>query len=521
MKDFIKDILNKIKELGIKKVLLRILIIIIIIIIVIFIYSIIEKKLFKREVENNNYTSVKEFESVREVAVYLGCDYIKEEELKDQDYSKKIYLKFNKGLYSGNVSNEEFFQKLAIYTANVLDFSNFIFIDESQNITIEVICDKEEKVVKHIKINGDANYYADKESRKNLDSFKNTNISDITINSDIINNLIKNNWVERKVSFGTKESSLDDYDIYFDEGIKVKRIGDKVFNVVFTERYSKEIVNNLKVGVSFENVKKSLGQPIIEDSSIIGYKGEKIYIFFEKDEVSIYRVEDSKNEEFCNIVQQIKNGEDIRKVASNLTDIWSDYDEYSVSGNQINITYSLRGVKFQYNVSDKQGIILYKNYTGYVENNKTLTEISKDELPSNIYIDKNYDLVVLKEQVRAESRKNYAYYDSQNKTQTTNEIVTKYSNKFYYTQVNQNGVKIQKFICIDKQYPDYELNLNINSYMWIDDYRYMYSIKNEGIYILDLKTRKTSTVVEGKENFDFKEYNSNELKYDDKTITIK
>ena len=82
-------------------------------------------------------------------------------------------------------------------------------------------------------------------------------------------------------------------------------------------------------------------------------------------------------------------------------------------------------------------------------------------------------------------------------------------------------MKIQKFICIDKQYPDYELSLNINSYMWIDDYRYMYSIKNEGIYILDLKTRKTSTVVEGKENFDFKEYNSNELKYDDKTITIK
>ena len=520
MKDFIKDILNKIKELGIKKVLLRILIIIIIII-VIFIYSIIEKKLFKREVENNNYTSVKEFESVREVAVYLGCDYIKEEELKDQDYSKRIYLKFNKGLYSGNVSNEEFFQKLAIYTANVLDFSNFIFIDESQNITIEVICDKEEKVVKHIKINGDANYYADKESRKNLDSFKNTNISDITINSDIINNLIKNNWVERKVSFGTKESSLDDYDIYFDEGIKVKRIGDKVFNVVFTERYSKEIVNNLKVGVSFENVKKSLGQPIIEDSSIIGYKGEKIYIFFEKDEVSIYRVEDSKNEEFCNIVQQIKNGEDIRKVASNLTDIWSDYDEYSVSGNQINITYSLRGVKFQYNVSDKQGIILYKNYTGYVENNKTLTEISKDELPSNIYIDKNYDLVVLKEQERMYVTSNYTYREELRKSNTNEENLKRFSNEYYLCIDTKDNIQTQKFICINKEYPDLELNLNINSYTWVDDYRYMYSIKNEGVYILDLRTRKISIVVKGTGNFDFKEYNSNVLKYDDKTITIK
>ena len=79
-----------------------------------------------------------------------------------------------------------------------------------------------------------------------------------------------------------------------------------------------------------------------------------------------------------------------------------------------------------------------------------------------------------------------------------------------------------KFISTNKEYADSELdeNLVINSYIWKDDFNFIYSIKNEGIYSYDCQTRKIKKLITGNEDFEIQSIENNKLKYDDKEIDI-
>ena len=97
-----------------------------------------------------------------------------------------------------------------------------------------------------------------------------------------------------------------------------------------------------------------------------------------------------------------------------------------------------------------------------------------------------------------------------------------YSNKFYAIkeELSSNTYAI-KFISIDNTSPNSELRENINYYIWIDDYNFVYSITGKGLYVYNAKTKKYGTLIEGQEKFELKEYSNNILKYDDKSVKLK
>ena len=132
------------------------------------------------------------------------------------------------------------------------------------------------------------------------------------VQSTELNSLIKGSWYETSTKFGTKESTLENYDIYFEEGIKVRTIQGRIFNIVFTERYSSNIVNDIKVTETQEKIIQKLGEPNYQyqndsnDTNMIGYKGKDFYIFFSNHEVSVYRVETIRqDQEFVQLLSLI------------------------------------------------------------------------------------------------------------------------------------------------------------------------------------------------------------------------
>lgn len=514
------NLIDRLKKIGIKKIVIIILTVVVVFITISVITRAIQDKVMENKVKNKTYTSMADFESVQEVVIYMGGKYISEEDKGDTRY---IYLDFNKDLYEENGnSNKVFFENIASYIAYVLKYKNFVMIDDSRKITIEIGCDKEAKQFKTMIINGNNNYFAEEDAKRQLDKYTETNNTELNINSNIINQLIKNDWNPSKVKFGTKESMFEKYEIYFDEGIEVKTVGNKVFNIVLTDKYTETIVNNIKVGESFENIKKTLGTPTFEQTNIIGYQNNDIYIFFGKDEVSIYRNEKNENEEFVKLINKLNEETDINKIANELTDIWSDHDEYINEGNAIKITYSLRGVQLTYNTSSKNGIILYNNYVGKIKDNKTLKDISKDEIPQNVYIDATNNLIFIGEQIRASKIGELQYRSSLQMNNNNDNGLNKKSNQFNYYIGYENNIRVAKFYNENKDYPKTELEADINSYMWFDDYRFIYSVKNDGIYVYDLKTRNSKKLIDGSEDFTFKSYESNVLKYDnDKTLEFK
>ena len=82
---------------------------------------------------------------------------------------------------------------------------------------------------------------------------------DMNINSQELQNLINNSWISSRVVFGSKDGRYNKYDIYFDEGIEVRTVSKKVYNIVFTEKYKKEVVAGIKVGASLDAIKERFG----------------------------------------------------------------------------------------------------------------------------------------------------------------------------------------------------------------------------------------------------------------------
>ena len=113
------------------------------------------------------------------------------------------------------------------------------------------------------------------------------------------------------------------------------------------------------------------------------------------------------------------------------------------------------------------------------------------------------------------------YYCSMQISENEDSTFNISSNKVDYYISQDNNRKVVKFFSKDGQFPKLEIEEEINSFMWIDDYRFLYSVSNKGIYVYNPRMRTKEIIKEGKKDFNFKEYESGILKYDEQTINKK
>lgn len=387
---------------------------------------------------------------------------------------------------------------------------------------VGIILNRENVVpVSKIKENSNIN---DEEDSGNV--YKVTKITKMDIKSREINRLITNKWVTKNVDFGSQESIYEDYDIYFDEGLEVKTISQKVFNIVFTEKYNGNILDNINVNTPLQEIIKILGKPSFGDvdSKLIGYRGEDIYIFFTEKEASVYRVEkDTEKKEFIELLKKFEQDRDVWNLGNSLTDLWQDYDRYNYDTDYVNLTYTLRGLKLQYNYTNQNGITIFNNYSGNIMEGKDIRLLVQDEslIPEYIFLEPNIDLVYEYEKTR--SYKSNSLYsplliEGENTVDTNME-----TNKFrIYTEMVEEGYKNVRLVSTTKEYPNSQLMSEtiITSYLWYDDTRLIYGIRNKGIYIYDCVTRQIYEIAKGNEEYKLKTYKDKTLKYDNTQVTI-
>ena len=95
------------------------------------------------------------------------------------------------------------------------------------------------------------------------------------------------------------------------------------------------------------------------------------------------------------------------------------------------------------------------------------------------------------------------------------------SDLYHSYLVEENGVITNVlFISKNENNPNTELNEKINQGFFISDEIFVYSIKYEGIYAINVITKDKTTLVTGKEEFKLEEFKDNILKYDDKQISL-
>ncbi|MBR3153199.1 MAG: hypothetical protein IKF52_06360 [Clostridia bacterium] len=491
----------------------KFIIIISVIVIIFFMLILIGvQRTINKKNQVKDYDDISDFESIREILEYSNCEYISEKNSEDSECDIDINLTFPVKLMEDGKSNEVFFNNVIKRVGNIIGFESFRLIDDKNDIKIKVICDEDTKSIISIYINGETNYFKKRISKQNANQYQETQTTKFDINSEEIKLLIQNNW--KPINFGTKESTFDKYDIYFDEGIKVRNISNNVYNIVFTKKYSGNVINNITTKTSLEEIKKDLGNETFGsiDDGVIGYKGENIYVFFSEGEISIYGVKIAEYDDFNDLLNQYIEKNDVLDFMDKLTDLWPDYYEYDYDSNYLYISYPLKGVRIEYNVSEKNGIKLYKEYLDKCQDLKSLNK----GIESGILIIENSNLLYLSEEERINKYLDFGYISSMNiKDDNKSELF--YSNVVTYADGSIEKIQFQSKT---GEYPDSELEKPINSYLWVSDNIIVYSIKNQGIYLYDIIRKEIGTLVTGEDEFELKEYKDNILKYDDKEINI-
>ena len=430
---------------------------------------------------NKAYYSVKDYNSLEEIFQKYGCRLISKEETEDGIL--KMMVSFDVGLYTGTKSNESHFTNLSRMIAEFLEYRNFEMVDETRKIDIVINCEKTN--ISEFIINGDPNYYLNHDSEINSQK-QIVKGEKYSIESSQLRQAVESDWDEKAVDWGTRESTCDGYNIYFDEGIKYKTIGKKIFNIVFTTRYEGEIEGGLGVNTTKEEVEKTFGTPKYVSDFEYGYKGEDNYIFFDflNNEVSIYPIQEiSSNDEarLKEIINEMNSSRDIKQFALDLTDLWLDYDLYDYDSNFVDLRYTLKGFQvYISNSSIKNGIFIYQNYTG----NRDIKNLE------NVYI-MDTDFVFDEEQARATNEIDALNIDDPG--DDDGKIVEERSNIFnvkFKSYSNGEFVGAQ-FYSLDKQYPDSELErlLGISSYVWYEDDKFVYSVNDDGIYVYNCISR--------------------------------
>ena len=354
-----------------------------------------------------------------------------------------------------------------------------------------------------------------------------SNVTDnkVKIKSEVLNSLIEKSWHDG--DFGKKESTFDGYDIYFNEGLEIKNIDGQVYNIVFTEKYEKDIINNIKANTSLDEIIGELGQPNFGGESIglIGYELDNCYIFFDGRQASIYR---SKNiyKVAADFLSNAFNTE--KEFIDLLIDNWNDFDLYTESlygesEKYILINYTYKGIRVSV-INDKIEISVYNN--------------CNVKIPENDIYDikiKNKNLIYEMEEERQNSIHNRAYaYDQYQSSynnlppdfdydETEQEFKFLQSTKFLDLQKDFNDVGQYKllFVSIDGEFANSEIDSYVTSNIWIDNYNTVYGVKDKGIYLYNVKTREKSLLKEGMGEFSIHGITKdNILKYDNNQILV-
>ena len=104
--------------------------------------------------------------------------------------------------------------------------------------------------------------------------------------------------------------------------------------------------------------------------------------------MSVYPVEENKDEaELLRLLESFRQSLDVRELINSITDMWPDYDKYEYDSGKVDLEYTLKGIKFQFNVGRDNGVIFYSNYNGSYRSDLRL---AKNNLPRYTYfVDSN------------------------------------------------------------------------------------------------------------------------------------
>ena len=493
---------------------------IVILVVILSIFLIILSSVQAKKEEKEQAILSENFSSIKDILEYYGCKFIKTTDSREDGFSVDIYTTFKYNLYDGDESNEKFYQNVINKIAQFLNYESFRMIDtskEDDEIEVKVVC--RNKQIETIFINGIEDYFIYMDSQISLRKYKELKNTEFSVQAPQLIECMQNNW-SADCNFGTRETIFQKYYIYFDEGIKTRKIDGKIYNIVFTSKYLEPVINGFTVGTNRDIIISRLGNPTFQnsDGSVIGYKSKDIYVFFGKDQISVYRNNGATGfDEFFSLVDEfLEEKYTLLEFMNELTYLWPDYEEYTYNAETVFLSYPNKGIDIKINYDNMDGIILYNNIG--VSQEVVNQYLEHTEFVAQLQVDNVYN---------AEMRRVENENSLRNKCKEFQEEFEKEDDRnrgktydYYMKMDEDNAILSAYFNSQNEEFPNCELSENIDTYIWIHDDCFVYSKFGKGIYYYDLRNQAKGTIITGEEQFKIKSYENGILKYDEKTIQV-
>ena len=419
----------------------------------------------------------------------------------------------------GNTNKALYEQIIKLVSMKMLD--NYRLIDEERNLIVRVYVNKDKTI--NYTINDTDNYFENLKSLYTLNNKKDENTTKVNIISKELQSMIDNNWIRKNVNLGQKTSTYENYDVYWNNGYKIRTINNKIYNIVFIKNYQGQVLQGITVGMRNEEIKNVLGTPTYEDYSemeVIGYKLENIYVFFEDGEISIYRLDEyneEENKKFASLTTKLFKDKDYNTFLSELTELYPDYSNYTQENDYINIKYPLRGFEISFGNNIKNGITIYNNFIGNVTEDISIDDVKTNKtLPQNTYLNLERNLVFDDELSRA---------NGEMFTRDPLDIENLQKGKFAQSEeisVYYNGTySSYTFYSINKSYPDFELRVqNATGIYSLNNNLFVYGVTNDGIYVVDAYTMQNAKVINVDGECIIDRVENNTIYYDNTSIQV-
>jgi len=468
--------------------------------------------LLNKNNNNKKYENITDFANSKEVIEYFKDDYITQKESTKEEYDIEIYVKFNTELKK---ENRYHFESLIQIITEVNKYKNILIIDEKNNIQISILCNQDNQLITQVLINNVENYFDKLESNDTIKNILNIENINLNLSNTQLENIVQNDWKIRNINLGTKESEYEGYDIYFEEGIKAKIVNGKIFNIVFTKKYTQDVLEGVNTTMDYEQIVNKLGNPTIysNETKVYGYKSDDIYIFFSDDEISVYpNINNENKNEVLEVISNYSPDKEQNLIIYEITEALTDYDKKIYSYDAY-LLYTLRGLEINITRQGELQILVYSNYKGNILEDLTINEINnqnKSKISKYVFLHLDKDLVFETERKRLISKQQIykEAYDIYN-ISPDNKIGIS-----YITDKNQNKIGI-KIISLDDEHFNYKMSINnLQSVIWLDNENIIFSQKKIGIYKYNIYTKELTNLIEEKSDFSDLKIENGKLQYD-------
>lgn len=383
--------------------------------IIIFFVLLVICEILLKEIEN---TQKKQIENTANVIAEVQAKTVRGTiEKYDSKYitrrTNTIYVEFSEDLYNDNgESNEQYFKSLINELSHTEDLKqkNFYLIDDEKDIKIYVKYNEENDDIT-IEYNRKENFYDEIDGKEyvTVDKAQIVDQKEITVLAQELRDLTSGNMFFRKIKnkIGVGEDLGNGYTSYKNGALILKIVNSKVRNAVFTEKYTDEVVTNITVGMTIDEIKNELSTTPSKENTKKGYilyRTSELYIFFYEDEISAYGYTYSDNELFEGYLEEYLEDKNLDSFIQKVTGKWTMYDknEYDPEQQYAYITYPSLGVEIKIENNNPKGITLYNNYyftektKNFVKEGK-ISVNSEEDLLENMEINRRSEFLEVRD----------------------------------------------------------------------------------------------------------------------------